>query len=85
MKSDIETIDKREMADKTVRDNRNKNDEVTAERRFKADETLQKNRLKNDEITAHRREIKDENSVRDLTIALGIVTALAVVVLFILR
>ena len=60
LKSDIATIDKREMADKAKSDNRDRNDALTQERRFEADKTMNENRAKNDEITANRREIKDE-------------------------
>jgi hypothetical protein len=59
--SDIATLDKREIADKTIKDNRIRNDDLTRERRSKADRIMDEHRLKNDETTANRREMKDGN------------------------
>lgn len=83
MKSDTATIDRREIADKTTRDNRIRNDKITGKRRFRADNTVTKNRLRNDEITANRREIKDGNPSIALAISLLIVVVLAVGAYFI--
>jgi len=61
MQSDIATIDKRDMADKLVRDSRVRNDELTIERRYYADmlESADKDvidhRIKNDESTNEKR------------------------------
>ncbi len=82
MESDIATVDKRDKADKVLRDNRIRNDELTMERRFEADDMTREKRLKNDELTANRREIKDENLSRDLAVILVTLMVLAVVVLF---
>ena len=60
MKSDLTTMDRREMVDRAMVNSRDRNDALTQERRFEADATLKKNRAKNDEITAERREVKDE-------------------------
>ena len=59
LKSDITTIDKREMVDRAKSDNRNRNDALTQERRFEADKTMSEERARNDKITANRREMKD--------------------------
>lgn len=77
-KNDTATIDRREMADKTRRDNREKNDELTAERRNKADRIMEEKRLRNDKMTASRREINDRNPWRTFVIALLILAILAV-------
>ena len=61
MKNDISTMDKREVADKAIKDHREANDALTKERRLKADEKVDESRAKNDELTADRREEKDEN------------------------
>jgi len=70
LKSDIATIEKRETADKTVRDNRIRNDELTEKRRSKADKkelaenttenTKISNRLKNDVSTIEKRSKADK-------------------------
>ncbi len=57
MRNDVATIDKRELADKTMKDNREKNDELTKVRRSRADQAMKQSRLRNDEITVNRREI----------------------------
>ena len=73
MKSDMATIDRRDLADETVRHNRVKNDELTNKRREKADESMEEKRLRNDEMTANRRETKDGNF--NLVLALSLVVA----------
>lgn len=78
MKNDMTTMNRREMADQTRKDNRIKNDELTKEKRFNADKTMEGNRLRNDEITANRREINDRNPGRDLAIFLLILLVLIV-------
>jgi hypothetical protein len=84
LKSDISTIDKREMADKVKSDNRDRNDALTQERRFEADATLKKNRERNDEITADRRVTKDwANQDMALAISLFLLIILAVGIFFI--
>ncbi len=60
-KSDMATIDKRDIVDKELKDHRDANDALTKERREKADVKMDESRLKNDELTAERRETKDEN------------------------
>ena len=75
MRSDLATIDKREIADKATRDDRIKNDELTTNRRSKADrkETADKttvnSRIKNDELTGERRynadKVLDGNRARN--------------------
>jgi hypothetical protein len=72
-KSDMATTDRRETADKTLRDNRIRNDELTIERRNKADKIMNENRLRNDEMTIHRRKINDRNPWRTLAIVLLLV------------
>ena len=68
LNNDTATIDKREMTDKTLSDNRNRNDEVTLSRRYKKDKgsmasrTLTNSRNKNDAITAVRRFKADETT-----------------------
>ena len=75
MESDMATIDKREIADKTLSDNRNRNDLLTEERRFEEDRgemasnTLTDIRNKNDHLTQDRRFKADktmgENRIRN--------------------
>ncbi len=77
-KNDMETTDRREVADKIRRDNRIHNDELTIERRQKADKLIDENRLRNDEMTANRREINDRNPWRTLAIVLLILVTLAI-------
>jgi hypothetical protein len=77
-KSDMATTERREIADKTTRDNRIRNDELTTERRNKADKIMDENRLRNDEMTIHRRKINDRNPWRTLAIVLLLLAALAV-------
>ena len=77
-KNDIATTDRRELADKTRKDNRKKNDELTAERRDKTDRIMKESRLKNDEMTIHRREINDRNPWRTFAITLLILAILAI-------
>jgi len=62
LKNDMKTDNRREAADKTMSNDRDRNDALTQERRFKADKTMSENRIRNDEITADRRELKDANS-----------------------
>ncbi len=57
--SDMATIERRETADKTLSDSRNRNDILTQERRFNVDKIRGEKRLRNDEMTANRRETKD--------------------------
>ncbi|MGA2130143.1 MAG: hypothetical protein ABSG05_00810 [Candidatus Pacearchaeota archaeon] len=83
MKNDVVTTDKRETADKTMKDSRFRNDELTAERRSKADRTMGENRLRNDDITDNRREVKDRNTNMVLVVVLGLLIVLAVEALFI--
>lgn len=65
MKNDLDTMDRRELADEAKWDNRAKNDELTGERRFKADRKdpadliTEKHRLKNDEATEEKRSHAD--------------------------
>ncbi|MDP1694763.1 MAG: hypothetical protein Q8L34_04450 [Candidatus Woesearchaeota archaeon] len=75
--SDMATLDKREIADKTIKENRIRNDDLTKERRSKTDKTLDESRLRNDEMTANRREIKDGHD--NMRLAMFIL-AIAVVV-----
>ena len=84
IKSDIATIDKREMADTAVRNNRVRNDEITAERREKADKVMDESRVRNDEITAERRETKDGSPGVALTVFSLMLLAFAVGTFFIL-
>lgn len=72
------TMDKREMADEEVRDNRNRNDELTAERRYKEDKTLEDHRIRNDLLTADRREVKDDKRNMALAIGLSLLIVLAI-------
>jgi len=74
-KNDIATTDRREIADKTRRDNRIRSDELTAERRLKADKTMKDNRLRNDEMTVNRRKMNDRNPWRTLAISILIIAA----------
>ena len=83
MESDIATIDRREMEDKALSYNRNRNDQLTQERRFKADKTMGENRLRNDEMTANRRETKDENPSMILGMFLLIFTFLFIGAFFV--
>lgn len=83
MESDIATMDRRDVVDRTLRDNRNKNDDLTKERRSKADKTMHDNRLKNDEITSDRRELKDGNLGMALEVSLVILLVLAIGAYFI--
>lgn len=78
MENDIETMDKREAADRTKMQNRNRNDEITEEKREVADKTLEENRNRNDEITARRREKKDEDTGMALAIPLLILLILGI-------
>lgn len=73
MKSDLVTLNKREVADKAVIGSRIKNDELTQARRIKVDKAVGKSRLKNDEETANRRETKDVTSGMDLVLFFGVV------------
>jgi len=83
LKSDMATVDKREVADKATVHSRNKNDLLTQERRFQADKTLENNRARNDEITSDRRITKDWAN-QDMALAISlIVIALAIVAFFI--
>lgn len=59
LENDIETMNRRETEDKTIKDDRARNDEITKARRFQADKTMDECRLRNDEITANRREMED--------------------------
>jgi len=83
MKSDMVTMDKREIADKTIEESRIRNDDLTRERRYKADRTQDMNRLRNDEATADRREIEDGSRTRNFVVSLVLLSALAVVAYFI--
>lgn len=78
MKSDMLTADRREMADKMVREDRIRNDKLTRDRRFKADKNMDENRLKNDEMTANRREMKDGNLSMALIVFLLVFLVLVV-------
>jgi hypothetical protein len=82
LKSDMATIDKREMADSVKSDNRDRNDALTQERRFEADKTIGENRAKNDEITANRREIKDADRGMAVALSLFILIVLSVGIYF---
>lgn len=83
IKSDTETIDRREVADKATRDDRKRNDELTKERRYKVDKNIENNRLKNDEITSNRREIRDGNLSLVLGISLLVLTILVIGTFFV--
>lgn len=83
MKNDSATMDKRETADKAMKDSRDRNDELTADRRSKADKTLEMNRFRNDEMTADRRETKDGFSGMPLAIFLLILAGLVAGIFFI--
>ena len=76
--NDQATMDKREMVDKTRRENRDRNDELTKERRYHADKNMNTNRLRNDEITKHRRKMNDRNPWRTLAIFLLFIAVLVV-------
>ena len=84
MKSDIETIERREMRDRALSNNRDRNDGLTQERRFKADKLMSENRMRNDEMTANRRETKDENPSMILALFLLIFTFLVIGAFFVL-
>jgi hypothetical protein len=77
-KNDFATMDRREITDKIIRDNRVKNDQLTIERRDRADKTREDNRLRNDEITNNRRKINDRNPWRTLAISLLVLALLAI-------
>jgi len=78
MESDTATTDRRDMADKTMRDNRIRNDELTKERRDKADKIMEDKRVRNDEMTTNRRKINDRNPWKTIAISLLIIAALAI-------
>ncbi len=78
MKSDLATLDRREMTDKNLEEDRIRNDSLTGERRSKSDAIVRKERLRNDEMTVTRREEKDANH----NMALALLTAWIVVILF---
>jgi hypothetical protein len=84
MRSDMVTIDRREIEDDAVRENRRKNDELTGERRFKADRAIQKDRLRNDELTINRRETKDGTLGMTLAIFFTVLIVLTVGTLYVL-
>jgi hypothetical protein len=83
MNNDEATMDRRETADATMKDNRIRNDDLTRERRFRADRTMNMNRSRNDEATANRREIRDGNQNDALAISLLVLTILTVGAFFI--
>ena len=64
--SDIATKDRREMADRSILNNRIRNDELTIQRRTNADirkvanKTVRKSRIRNDELTGIRRSKEDK-------------------------
>ena len=66
IENDMATSDRRDIVDRTVMDNRNKNDELTWERRTKADkkeiasQTTKNSRNKNDELTRVKRDKTDK-------------------------
>jgi len=66
IRNDIATMDKRNMTDKAVEDNRAKNDELTGKRRHKADrkedadKAMKDSRVKNDELTEVKRHKTDK-------------------------
>ena len=64
------TENRRETADKLIKNNRIRSDKLTMERRMKADKTIDENRLRNDEMTFNRRRINDRNPWRTLVILL---------------
>jgi len=72
------TMDNRDMADKTLKENRERNDLLTSERRFESDVALRKNRERNDEITAHRKALRNKN--RDQVIAVSLVIAMGLAI-----
>jgi hypothetical protein len=78
MESDTATTDRRDMADKTMRDNRIRNDELTKERRDRADKTMEDKRSRNDEMTTNRRRVNDRNPWRTLAISLLLLAVLVV-------
>ena len=84
-KNDRATIERRDVEDNLLRDNRNKNDVLTEERRLKADKTLNESRVRNDETTAQRRNIKDRRFQGVLTISLLIVIVLAAGIILVLK
>jgi len=69
-KNDMATENRRETADKLIKNNRIRSDKLTMERRMKADKTIDENRLRNDEMTFNRRRINDRNPWRTLVILL---------------
>jgi hypothetical protein len=69
-KNDMATENRRETADKLIKNNRIRSDKLTMERRMKADKTIDENRLRNDEMTVNRRRINDRNPWRTLVILL---------------
>lgn len=87
MENDTMTIDRRDMEDKTISDNRIRNDGLTRERRYNADKAMEKSRTRNDEITAERREVKDGNfsTILAVSLLISIFAVLAVEVFFIFR
>lgn len=76
--NDKVTSERREMTDKTTKDDRARNDETTKERRLDADKTLKDNRSRNDETTAVRREKNDGTQNRALAICLSVLLVVAI-------
>ena len=70
MENDIATMGRREIADNTKKDNRDRNDGLTAERRFKADrgkvanKIMRNSRDRNDELTIEKRD-KTDRTIMD--------------------
>jgi hypothetical protein len=75
-RNDLDTLDRREMADEMTKENRDRNDAITFDRRQRADRVMNEHRLKNDAITANRRKMNDRNPWRTFGISLLIIAAL---------
>jgi hypothetical protein len=68
----------RARADKTLKENRERNDSLTRERRYESDVSLRKNRERNDEIASHRRDLRDANGSRAFAVFLVVFIVLVV-------
>lgn len=80
MKNDRATTERRETADRTLSNSRDRNDALTQERRFEVDKTMAKNRARNDETTVNRRKMNDGN--QEMVLAISFVLIILTIAIF---
>lgn len=78
------TRKKRAREDKTLLENRDRNDSLTRERRFESDLTLRKDRERNDEMASHRRDLRNANKSNAFAVFLVVLILLVAATIFVL-